>query len=1158
MAEPLENLTPAQIQLLIARIPELPLQEKVDLLERLEAYDLKNARRRAREDFLVFCHRVYPGFKEGPHHRHLRPLLHDMACADWKGATPPPHALRLTVSMPPRFGKALALDTEIPTPDRGFVRMGDLRVGDKVFAVDGTITEVIGVSPVWRDRPVCRVTTNDGYSVVADRSHEWDVVVDRKRPKWKTVDTEYVLRKTAHTKEARALRIPLQGAAQYPERYFSVDPYVLGVWLGDGRTDSAALCTADDFIFNKVNAIEGDEYTEYAKSGKTRHWRPGPIGKRGDKSSLQTRLRDLGVLNNKHIPQAYMTASVEQRLALLQGLMDTDGAVAKKGCCSFYSTNEILARQVQELVQSLGTKASLASGPATLNRQQFGLCWKVHFFMERAASIPRKAERCRQAARTPERYIRAEAAGVADTVCIEVAHPSHLFLCTRGYIPTHNSESIAFLYVAWYLGRNPSHQVMMITHTEELSAGFGRKVRDLIDMPEYQAIFEGSVQVSKDKSASGNWTTVQKGVYLALGVGGSAAGKGADLLIADDLVSEQAVLYGNPETAFEQAWQYMQVGPLQRLMPGGRIIMIGCLTAETRVLMADGGEKEIKCIRAGDKIATYEDGILTTSEVTNWIEHRPDRVYKIKTTSGKIVRANERHPFLVDRNGSREWVRVRNLKVGDCMVQAVQPQGACDQSKQKGCVTPAINESCGQTDVSACSQAPGIGVSGAESSAQPPGALHQPRQKGCATHATANSTGQRESAAQRLPRSARCIFDTATEFLRRTMTVCWPNKTASVQSARAHQLRKTPGREESQSCTSTIATTPTESGGCSATTATSRSVTLAQQNTSWPQLSTYACTPDPIVEIADDGCEPVYDIEVARTENFIANGLVSHNTRWGKRDPIGRALQWAAENPQSLPWHEVRFPAILNGKSLWPEQWPLEQLLAKKAGMLPQFWQAQYMQEPTAEEGALIKREDWRIWPADKPPPPVDFVLQVWDTAHEIKKKNDYSACQTWGIWFNEETERNEIIILNGFHRRMEFPELKRKAKDEYEYWEPEELIIEKKAAGAPLIQELRTMDIAVTAISPSRGTRMQSNDKYARVNAISAVFRDGCVWAPDTRWAREIIELCAAFPNGEFDDPVDCVEMAISRYRRGGFIRLSDDRREDDNPGIPRRRAYY
>ena len=1158
MAEPLENLTPAQIQLLIARIPELPLQEKVDLLERLEAYDIKNARRRAREDFLVFCHRVYPGFKEGPHHRHLRPLLHDMARADWEGSTPPPHALRLTVSMPPRFGKALALDTEIPTPDRGFVRMGDLRVGDKVFAVDGTITEVIGVSPVWRDRPVCRVTTNDGYSVVADRSHEWDVVVDRKRPKWKTVDTEYVLRKTAHTKEARALRIPLQGAAQYPERSFSVDPYVLGVWLGDGRTDSAAMCTADDFIFNKVNAIEGDEYTEYAKSGKTRHWRPGPIGKRGDKSSLQTRLRDLGVLNNKHIPQAYMTASVEQRLALLQGLMDTDGAVAKKGCCSFYSTNEMLARQVQELVQSLGTKASLASGPATLNRQQFGLCWKVHFFMDRAASIPRKAERCRQAARTPERYIRAEAAGVADTVCIEVAHPSHLFLCTRGYIPTHNSESIAFLYVAWYLGRNPSHQVMMITHTEELSAGFGRKVRDLIDTPEYQAIFEGSVQVSKDKSASGNWTTVQKGVYLALGVGGSAAGKGADLLIADDLVSEQAVLYGNPETAFEQAWQYMQVGPLQRLMPGGRIIMIGCLTAETRVLMADGSEKEIQHVRPGDAVATYEGGQITTSSITNWIEHRPDKVYKIRTTSGKLVRANERHPFLVDRNGSREWVRVRNLKVGDCMVQVVPQPAAGAPSKQKGCAAPATSASCERTGASGHSEAAGTGANGGASSAQPKAAQQLSLQKGCATAATASRLGGQASTVAPKRKNAQAISSTATAFLQRTMTLWSSVKAAVAQFVGSPPARKTQGSEARQSCTSITATTPTRSGASCATTVTWPSGTQKPTSACSPLSTTYATTPDAIVDIAEDGVEPVYDIEVARTENFIANGVVSHNTRWGKRDPIGRALQWAAENPQSLPWHEVRFPAILNGKSLWPEQWPLEQLLAKKAGMLPQFWQAQYMQEPTAEEGALIKREDWRIWPADKPPPPVDFVLQVWDTAHEIKKKNDYSACQTWGVWFNEETERNEIILLNGFHRRMEFPELKRKAKDEYDYWEPEELIIEKKAAGAPLIQELRTMDIAVTAISPSRGTRMQSNDKYARVNAISAVFRDGCVWAPDTRWAREIIELCAAFPNGEFDDPVDCVEMAISRYRRGGFIRLSDDRREDDNPGIPRRRAYY
>ena len=825
MAEPLKNLTPAQIQLLIARIPELPLQEKVQLLEQLEAYDLKNARRRAREDFLVFCHRMYPGFKEGPHHRHLRPLLHDMARADWEGETPPPHALRLTVSMPPRFSK---------------------------------------------------------------------------------------------------------------------------------------------------------------------------------------------------------------------------------------------------------------------------------------------------------------------------------------------SESIAFLYVAWYMGRNPSHQVMMITHTEELSAGFGRKVRDLIDTPEYQAIFEDAVQVSKDKSASGNWTTVQKGVYLALGVGGSAAGKGADLLIADDLVSEQAVLYGNPETAFEQAWQYMQVGPLQRLMPGGRIIMIGCMTAETRVLMADGSEKELQHIVAGDEIATYDAGQITTSRVTNWIKHHSDFVYRISTTSGKTVRANKRHPFLVDRNGERTWVRVRDLKVGDCLVEVAQPQDVAAPSKPKVSVRPVTSENFAQTDALERSAATGIGASGGASSALLRGAASRSSAQGSVIAATAKRIGRQVSAALQKLKNAICTCATGTGSTKKTTLACTPSREGVAPSAGSHQLERTLVLAGSQSSTSTTATTQTRSEDSYATTATWLSGTQEHRPCCSPLPHTYEVTTAAIVEIVEDGFEPVFDMEVERTENFIANGVVSHNTRWGKRDPIGRALQWAAENPQSLPWHEVRFPAILNGKSLWPEQWPLEQLLAKKAGMLPQFWQAQYMQEPTAEEGALIKREDWRLWPADKPPPPVDFVLQVWDTAHETKKKNDYSACQTWGIWFNEETERNEIILLNGFHRRMEFPELKRKAKDEYEYWEPEELIIEKKAAGAPLIQELRTMDIAVTAISPSRGTRMQSNDKYARVNAISAVFRDGCVWAPDTRWAREIIELCAAFPNGEFDDPVDCVEMAISRYRRGGFIRLSDDRREDDNPGIPRRRAYY
>jgi len=412
------------------------------------------------------------------------------------------------------------------------------------------------------------------------------------------------------------------------------------------------------------------------------------------------------------------------------------------------------------------------------------------------------------------------------------------------------SETIAYLFVAWYLGHNPAHQVMMVTHTAGLSTDFGRKVRNLIGSPIYREIFPDTT-VAQDKKAADDWSTTRGGKYLAVGIGGSVAGRGADLLIGDDLVSEQAVLNGNPDTAFATAWEYMQVGPLQRLMPGGKIIMIG--------------------------------------------------------------------------------------------------------------------------------------------------------------------------------------------------------------------------------------------------------------------------------------------------------------TRWGKKDPIGRALAWAQNNPDSLPWHEVRFPAIMpSGKSLWPEQWPLEQLLAKKAGMFPQFWAAQYMQEPTSEEGALVKREWWRTWPSNKPPA-CDIILHSWDTAHETKTASDPSAVMTWGIFFNEEEEQDHLILLDAWQGRKEFPDLKKFALAYFREWEPDMVLIEKKAAGAPLIQELRAIGVPVSEYTPSRGA-----DKRVRINSVADIFASGMVWIPDTCWAKEVVDQVAEFPNGEHDEFVDCTSQALMRFRQGGLIRLASD--EPDEPKMFRRRgaAYY
>jgi len=281
-------------------------------------------------------------------------------------------------------------------------------------------------------------------------------------------------------------------------------------------------------------------------------------------------------------------------------------------------------------------------------------------------------------------------------------------------------------------------------------------------------------------------------------------------------------------------------------------------------------------------------------------------------------------------------------------------------------------------------------------------------------------------------------------------------------------------------------------------------------------------------------------------------------TRWSLLDLTGRLIDYQARNPEAVPWEIVELPAILNEntdneKSLWPEQWPLAALKSTKASIDPRYWNAQYMQQPTSENSAIVGRKMWRIWEHDDPPK-CDYVIQSWDTAFEVKNNSDYSACTTWGVFYNEEEgDKPQIILLDAFKDRMTFPDLKSAALKHYKEWEPDAFIVEKKASGAPLIQELRAMGIPVQETNPSRG-----NDKMVRLNAVSDMFASGMVWAPDTRWAREVIEEMAAFPVGEHDDFVDTTTQALLRFRQGGFIALDSDEKDDLIYSIPRKAAYY
>ena len=281
-------------------------------------------------------------------------------------------------------------------------------------------------------------------------------------------------------------------------------------------------------------------------------------------------------------------------------------------------------------------------------------------------------------------------------------------------------------------------------------------------------------------------------------------------------------------------------------------------------------------------------------------------------------------------------------------------------------------------------------------------------------------------------------------------------------------------------------------------------------------------------------------------------------TRWSKRDLTGRVLKAAMERDTVEEWELIELPAILpSGKPIWPEYWPEEEILAIKEELPIPKWMAQYQQQPTAEEGALVKREWWQMWP-HKEPPEVEFIIQSWDTAFEKSQRADYSACTTWGVFFREHEDTGRmlpnLILLDAFRDRLEFPALKREAMKLYESWKPEALIVEKRASGAPLIYELRAMGVPVSEFTPSRG-----NDKIARVNAVSDLFFSKVIWAPEARWAKEVIEEFAEFPAGEYDDYVDSSTQAILRYRQGGFIQSTQDEEEDDRIELPiRSYAYY
>lgn len=457
----------------------------------------------------------------------------------------------LIVEAPPQHGKAIAHGEMVPMLG-GMTPIEQIKVGEYVIGSDGRPTRVVA-KKTWRDRVLYRVTTDDGHSVVVDGEHEWRVRLCRKQKAWSIRTTAFLAERKC-TRAAMIQMVRVVGRAAE----LTTDPYTLGVWLGDGSKSSSLITKgAEDMqhIAARIRAA-GYDVTDCAK--------PGTIYVRA--------MRGKFPLNNKHIPEPYFHASVEQRMALLNGLVDTDGYVAPDGQVEYCSTDEALAVGVARLVHTLGVKAQIVTGRATLNGRDYGPKWRIMFYMKDAASLPRKRAKTRDAAKKPNRYITAERLpNRGDTTCIQVEAADHLYAVTTACIVTHNSQIVSRAFPAWMMGRHPDMPVILGSYAAKLAEGHGRWVRNRLASDENRALFPGT-ELAPDSSAVDTFSTTEDGQMASRGVGGGTTGQPAAVFICDDPFADREE--ADSENQREKVWDWYCAVVNTRLRPGGGVLIM--------------------------------------------------------------------------------------------------------------------------------------------------------------------------------------------------------------------------------------------------------------------------------------------------------------------------------------------------------------------------------------------------------------------------------------------------------------------------------------------------------------------------------------------------------------------------------------------------------
>lgn len=658
--------------------------------------------------------------------------------------------------------------------------------------------------------------------------------------------------------------------------------------------------------------------------------------------------------------------------------------------------------------------------------------------------------------------------------------------------PRHGKSMLVSEYFpAWFLGRNPSKSIIFASYGQEFATGFGRKVRNHMSSDLYHQVFPNTL-LSDDSTAANRFHTTKGGVYYAVGAGASITGRGAHILLIDDPLKSRE----EAESALirQKIKDWFSSTAYTRLEPDGAIVIVQCMVGDTNVLMADGSNKKLKDICPNDLIATFDDGEIKTSKVLNWRNQGHDCVYAIKMKSGIVVRANKRHPFLVQNNGKLEWIRLKNLKKNDIILRVIGESGKVLNVPTR--------------DVSKMHTA-----------------------KDSVPHTITSFDGQQGTIEDRQKKTELLILNTDMESHSTNTMQSILNNKGDVLSAKNCQgkMLECIGGENSASTTVTI---QTKLEDCSAMIAISQLDTEKHQKYLSKQLNTYQIIPDHIEEIYPDGYEEVFDIQVEATENFIANGLISHNTRWHNDDLVGWLLTEKKED-----WKVINLPAISideegNEVALWPERFSLKRLKEIRNTINSRDWAALYMQTPVVVGQEVFKPSDMQFY--DKNPYLADMnIYVIIDPANSKNKTSDNTAIIIVGL-----NKDGNWYVLDAYKDKLNLKEREDLLFEIHQSYNPKMIYYEKYGMQIDIDFMKRAMEYRNYRFPISEvGGSMAKTDRIMRLQPL---LNDKKIYFPRFIYKKNYLgeqeeliqylmnEEMIPFPFGKHDDLLDALSRIV------------------------------